>query len=43
MTIEPLIEAAEKGHQEILWLFKGKVLETGSSNIFFVFKKGPNL
>jgi branched-subunit amino acid aminotransferase/4-amino-4-deoxychorismate lyase len=26
------------GHQQILWLFEDKIIEVGSSNIFFVFK-----
>jgi len=29
-------KAAEKGHQQVLWLWNGKVGEVGSSNIFFV-------
>jgi hypothetical protein len=31
-------QAASKGHQQVLWLFNGKVGEVGSSNILFVLK-----
>lgn len=31
-------EAHQKGHQQVLWLWNGKVGEIGSSNIFFVLK-----
>ena len=30
--------ANQKGHQQVLWLFNGKVIEVGASNIFFAFK-----
>jgi len=31
-------DAIKKGHQQVLWLWNGKVGEIGSSNIFFVLK-----
>lgn len=42
-TIRPQRLAAEKGHQQILWLFgeEGYVTEVGTMNVFFAFQK-PN-
>ncbi|CAH6723678.1 branched-chain-amino-acid aminotransferase, cytosolic [[Candida] jaroonii] len=42
-TIKPQRLAAEKGHQQILWLFgeEGYVTEVGTMNVFFAFQK-PN-
>ena len=31
-------EVAQRGHQQALWLLGSKVIEVGSSNIFFVLK-----
>lgn len=30
--------AETRGHQQVLWLWEGQILEVGTSNIFFVFK-----
>lgn len=35
-TISIGTKAAKMGHQQVLWLWNGKVGEVGSSNIFFV-------
>lgn len=39
--IEPQSKAAEKGHDQNLWLFgeKGTITEVGAMNVFFVFKQ----
>ena len=37
-TILTSARAQAHGHQQVLWLHEDKVLEVGSSNIFFIFK-----
>ena len=31
-----------EGYQQVLWLYKGQVVEVGASNIFFIFKDGSS-
>lgn len=36
-TLQASSNVAQKGHQQALWLLGNKIIEVGSSNIFFVF------
>jgi len=38
-TLDTTKEANNRGYQQVLWLYNDrKIIEVGSSNIFFVFK-----
>lgn len=37
-TILPAKKVEKRGHHQVLWLYEDKVVEVGSSNIFFVFR-----
>ena len=35
-TMKPAAEAAERGYQQVLWLFEDTITEVGAMNVFFV-------